>query len=46
MSFRSKYDLPSMFLCDFEEFFSYVGVEQMRDACEELWRVLNIYGKT
>jgi hypothetical protein len=46
MSFRSEYDLPSMFLCDFEEFFSYVGVEQMRDACEELWRVLNIYGKT
>lgn len=46
ITFREGYDLSPMFVCDFEEFFSYVTPDKMRSGCEEIWRILNIYGKS
>ena len=46
VNFRSEYELSPMFVCDFEEFFSYVPPDKMRTGCEEIWRILNIYGKS
>lgn len=46
ISFEHKYQLPSMMLCDFEQFFGHFKPEEMKVVCEELWRILNVYGKS